>query len=172
MTLLPAVELRAPQPGDLGWIVERHGAVYADEYGLDIHFEALVARICADFVDRLQPEREACWIAARGQERLGSVMLVQARDDASGEPRPGVAKLRLLLLEPHARGLGVGKRLVRQCSDFARPAGYDRIELWTQSALTAARALYAAEGYRLVRSAAGRGFGQGVINETWELALR
>lgn len=165
------VELRPPQPGDLGWIVERHGAFYAAEHGLDQRFEALVARICADFVDRCEPAREACWIAARGPERLGSVMLVQARDEATGEPRPGVAKLRLLLLEPHARGLGVGKRLVRRCSDFARAAGYARVVLWTQSALLAARALYAAEGYRLVHSEAGHGFGQDVVNETWELTL-
>lgn len=165
------VELRAPQPGDLGWIVERHGAFYATEYGLDVHFEALVARICADFVDRFQPKREACWIAARGAERLGCVMLVQARDDATGRVRPGVAKLRLLLLEPHARGLGLGKRLVRQCSDFARAAGYKRIVLWTQSALTAARAIYAAEGYKLVSSEAVNSFGQDVVSETWELVL-
>jgi len=166
-----AVELREPQPGDLGWIVERHGAFYAAEYGLDTRFEALVARICADFVDRLQPQREACWIAARGTERLGCVMLVQARDDATGKEHPGVAKLRLLLLEPHARGLGLGKRLVRQCSDFARAAGYKRIELWTQSALTAARAIYAAEGYRLVHSEPLNSFGQDVISESWELTL-
>ncbi|WP_457324184.1 bifunctional helix-turn-helix transcriptional regulator/GNAT family N-acetyltransferase [Roseateles sp. P5_E11] len=170
-----AVELRSPQPGDLGWIVERHGAFYAAEYGLDVRFEALVARICADFVDRFQPQREACWIAARGTERLGCVMLVQARDEsqdgATGKPRPGVAKLRLLLLEPHARGLGLGKRLVRQCSDFARAAGYKRIELWTQSALTAARAIYAAEGYRLVHSEPLNSFGQDVISESWELTL-
>ncbi|KQV60281.1 hypothetical protein ASC95_02080 [Pelomonas sp. Root1217] len=170
-----AVELREPQPGDLGWIVERHGAFYAAEYGLDTHFEALVARICADFVDRFQPQREACWIAARGTERLGCVMLVQARnetrDGTVGKPRPGVAKLRLLLLEPHARGLGLGKRLVRQCSDFARAAGYKRIELWTQSALTAARAIYAVEGYRLVHSEPVNSFGQDVISETWELTL-
>ncbi|RZL37172.1 MAG: GNAT family N-acetyltransferase [Rubrivivax sp.] len=166
-----AVELRPPRPGDLGWIVERHGAFYAAEYGLDVRFEALVARICADFVDHRQPQREACWIAARGDERLGCVMLVQARDETTGTPRAGVAKLRLLLLEPQARGLGIGKRLVRQCSDFARAAGYERIVLWTQSALTAARTIYAAEGYRLVHSAAGQGFGTDVVNETWELAL-
>ncbi|HEY8879715.1 MAG TPA: bifunctional helix-turn-helix transcriptional regulator/GNAT family N-acetyltransferase [Roseateles sp.] len=166
-----AVELRAHQPGDLGWIVERHGAFYAADYGLDARFEALVARICADFVDRFKPGREACWIAARGPERLGSVMLVQARDEATGRVRPGVAQLRLLLLEPHARGLGVGKRLVRQCSDFARAAGYKRIVLWTQSALTAARAIYAAEGYRLVNSEAMNSFGQDVISESWELTL-
>jgi DNA-binding MarR family transcriptional regulator/GNAT superfamily N-acetyltransferase len=165
------VELRMHQPGDLGWIVERHGAFYAAEYGLDQHFEALVARICADFVDRFEPGREACWIAARGSDRLGSVMLVQARDDATGRARAGVAQLRLLLLEPHARGLGVGKRLVRQCSDFARTAGYQRITLWTQSALTAARAIYAAEGYQLVHSEPMHSFGQAVISERWELRL-
>lgn len=166
------VELRAPRAGDLGWIVERHGATYAAELGLDQRFEALVARICADFVDRFQPGREACWIAARGAERLGCVMLVQAREEATDAPRPGVAKLRLLLLEPHARGLGLGRRLVRQCSDFARQAGYERIVLWTQSGLAAARAIYAAEGYQLVHSAAGHGFGIDVVNETWELTLR
>lgn len=166
------VELRAPRAGDLGWIVERHGANYAAELGLDQRFEGLVARICADFVDRFQPGREACWIAARGAERLGCVMLVQAREEATDAPRPGVAKLRLLLLEPHARGLGLGRRLVRQCSDFARQAGYERIVLWTQSGLAAARAIYAAEGYQLVHSAAGHGFGIDVVNETWELTLR
>lgn len=165
------VELRPPQPGDLGWIVQRHGAVYAAEYGLDARFEALVARICADFVDHLKPEREACWIAARGAERLGSVMLVQARDEASGRLRPGTAQLRLLLLEAHARGLGVGKRLVRQCSDFARAAGYKRVVLWTQQGLAAARAIYAAEGYRLVHSEPASGFGQDVVSERWELTL-
>ncbi|MBW8848654.1 MAG: bifunctional helix-turn-helix transcriptional regulator/GNAT family N-acetyltransferase [Burkholderiales bacterium] len=166
-----AVELRPPQPGDLGWLIERHGAVYAAEYGLDARFEALVARICADFIDRFQPEREACWIAARGAERLGAVMLVQARDDKTGRVRPGVAQLRLLLLEPHARGLGLGKRLVRQCSDSARAAGYKRVVLWTQSALIAARAIYAAEGYQLVSSEAMDSFGQQVISEKWEMVL-
>ena len=165
------VELRTQQPGDLGWIIERHGATYAAEYGLDARFEALVARICADFVDRLKPEREACWIAVRGAERLGSVMLVQARDDKTGRVRPGIAQLRLLLLEPHARGLGVGQRLVRQCSDFARAAGYKRIVLWTQSALTAARAIYSAEGYQLVGSEVMDSFGQQVTSERWEMAL-
>lgn len=167
----PPVELRPQQPGDLGWIIERHGAVYAAEYGLDARFEALVARICADFVDRFKPGREACWIAARGPERLGSILLVQARDEASGRVRPGVAQLRLLLLEPHARGLGVGKRLVRRCTDFSRAAGYRRIVLWTQSALTSARAIYAAEGYRLVGSEAQDSFGQRVVSEHWELRL-
>ncbi len=167
----PTVELRPPRPGDLGWIVERHGALYAAELGLDARFEALVARICADFVDHFEPAREACWIAARGAERLGSVMLVQARDGASGQPRDGTAQLRLLLLEPRARGLGVGKRLVRQCSDFARAAGYRRIALWTQSELTTARAIYAAEGYRLLDSEPMRSCGRDIVSESWELAL-
>ncbi|MDR7297731.1 GNAT superfamily N-acetyltransferase [Pelomonas aquatica] len=167
----PAIELRPPQPGDLGWIIERHGAFYAAEYGLNARFEALVARICADFIDHRDPAREACWIAARGEERLGSVMLTQARDGATGEPLAGVARLRLLLLAPQARGQGVGRQLVRECSDFARAAGYQRILLWTQSALTAARALYAAQGYRLITSEAVNSFGQDVISETWELLL-
>jgi len=166
-----SVELRGLQPGDLGWIIERHGAIYAAEYGLDARFEALVARICGDYVDRLEPEREACWVAARGAERLGAVMLVRARDDTTGRVRPGIGQLRLLLLEPHARGLGLGKRLVRQCSDFARAAGYKRLVLWTQSALTAARAIYAAEGYELVSSEAMNSFGQRVVSERWEMAL-
>ncbi|KQW52101.1 MULTISPECIES: GNAT family N-acetyltransferase [unclassified Roseateles] len=171
MELPTTVELRPPQPGDLGWIIERHGAFYAAEYALDVHFEALVARICADFVDRLSAEREACWIAARGAERLGSVMLVRARDEATGDVREGVAQLRLLLLEPRARGLGIGKRLVRRCSDFARGAGYARITLWTQSELTSARAIYSAEGYALVHSEALTSFGRQVISERWELRL-
>jgi GNAT superfamily N-acetyltransferase len=169
---IPAdIELRPPQPGDLGWIVQRHGAFYAAEHGLNAHFEALVARICADFVDHRDASREACWIAARGAERLGSVMLVQSRDGATGAPIAGVARLRLLLLEPQARGQGVGRRLVHACSEFARAAGYERIQLWTQSALTTARALYAAQGYRLIASEAVNSFGQDVISETWELRL-
>lgn len=167
----PPVALRPQLPGDLGWIIERHGAVYAAEYGLDGRFEALVARICADFVDHFKAGREACWIAGRGPQRLGSVMLVQARDEVTGRVRPGIAQLRLLLVEPHARGLGVGKRLVRQCTDFSRAAGYKSIVLWTQSALTAARAIYAAEGYRLVTSEALDSFGQAVVSERWALKL-
>ena len=167
----PAIELRPPRPGDFGWIVERHGSFYAAGFGLNASFEALVARICADFIDHGDATREACWIAARGAERLGSVMLAQARDATTGEAQPGVARLRLLLLEPQARGLGVGKRLVRQCSDFARAAGYQRIVLWTQSELVAARGIYAAAGYRLSASQATTSFGRDVISETWELVL-
>ena len=157
--------------GDIGWVVERHGRVYADEYGWDMRFEALVARIAADFVDHLDPAREACWIAERDGVNVGCVFLVQARDDASGEPVAGTAQLRLLLVEPAARGLGIGARLVDECERFARRNGYRRIVLWTNSVLVAARAIYAKAGYRLVASEPHESFGQPLVGETWELAL-
>jgi GNAT superfamily N-acetyltransferase len=166
-----AAALRPPRPGDIGWVVERHGELYAREWGYDWRFEALVARIAADFVDRFDPAREACWIAERGRERLGCVLLVQARDEATGTVEPGVAQLRLLLVEPHARGLGLGKRLTAQCERFAREAGYRRIRLWTQSELLAARAIYAAAGYRRTASEPHDSFRSGLVAETWELQL-
>lgn len=162
--------LRNHRPGDIGWVISRHGALYATEFGWDIHFEALVARIAADFIDRLDPQREACWIAERDRQPLGCVFLVQARTD-DGTPEPGVAQLRLLLVEPHARGLGVGKRLTAQCESYARAAGYRRIRLWTQSMLGAARAIYAAAGYRLLASEPHCSFGQQLVGEIWELEL-
>lgn len=165
-----SIDLRAPQPGDIGWVVSRHGALYAQEFGWDWRFEALVARIAADFVDRFDAAQEACWIACRGGERLGCVFLVQARDD-DGRPESGVAQLRLLLLEPAARGLGVGKRLVAQCTAFARAAGYRRVRLWTQQTLAAARGIYAAEGYRLVGTEAHQSFGHSHVGEIWEMDL-
>ena len=163
--------LRAPQAGDIGWVVERHGRVYADEYGWDRRFESLVARIAADFVDRFEPAREACWIAERDGANVGSVFLVQARDEASGEPVAGTAQLRLLLVEPAARGLGIGRRLVDECERFARRSGYRKVVLWTNSVLVAARAIYVKAGYRLVASAPHESFGHPLIGETWELAL-
>ena len=165
------IVLDPPGPGDIGWVVSRHGALYAAEQGLTIGFEAMVARIAADFVDRFDPAREAAWIARRGSERLGCVFLVQARDDASGAPVPGVAQLRLLLVEPAARGLGLGKRLSAACERFARAAGYGRIRLWTQSQLLAARGIYAAAGYRLVGAEPQRGFGIDYVSEVWEKVL-
>jgi DNA-binding MarR family transcriptional regulator/GNAT superfamily N-acetyltransferase len=165
------VQLRHHHAGDIGWVVARHGAVYAQEYGWDLRFEALVARIGADFIDRFDAAREACWIAERGGERLGCVFLVQARDDASGEPERGVAQLRLLLVEPAARGQGVGKLLVEACTAFARAAGYARIRLWTNSVLVAARAIYAKAGYTLVASEPHTSFGHALVGETWELVL-
>lgn len=170
-----AIALRPHAPGDIGWVISRHGALYAAEYGWDLRFEALVARIAADFVERFDPAREACWIAAhagaRADERLGCVFLVQARDEASGEPTAGVAQLRLLLVEPRARGLGLGRQLVAECERFARAAGYRCIRLWTNDVLDAARGIYRARGYRLVASAPHESFGQRLVGETWELDL-
>jgi len=163
--------LRAHRPGDLGWVIARHGALYAHEYGWDIRFEALVARIAAHFVEHLEPEREACWIAERDGANLGCVFLVQARDDATDAPQPGVAQLRLLLVEPSARGLGIGARLVDECERFARGAGYRRIVLWTNSVLVAARGIYAKAGYRLTKNEHHTSFGHALVGENWELEL-
>ena len=163
--------LRPPHAGDIGWVIERHGRIYADEYGWDMRFESLVARIAADFVNRLDPAKEACWIAERDGSAVGCVFLVQARDDASGEPVAGAAQLRLLLVEPAARGLGIGARLVAECERFARRSGYRRIVLWTNSVLVAARAIYTKAGYRLVASEPHESFGHQLVGETWELAL-
>jgi GNAT superfamily N-acetyltransferase len=163
--------LRAPRPGDMGWVVERHGAVYAAEYGWDWRFEALVARIVADFVDRFDAAREACWIAEADGQRLGAVFLVQARDDDSGAPEPGTAQLRLLLVEPAARGQRLGQRLVAACEDFARRAGYRRMRLWTNANLLAARAIYAGRGWQRVSSEAHHSFGHALVGERWELPL-
>ncbi|MEP7301647.1 MAG: helix-turn-helix domain-containing GNAT family N-acetyltransferase [Caldimonas sp.] len=163
--------LRPPHSGDIGWVVERHGALYAGEYAWDLRFEALVARIAADFVDRFDPAREACWIAERGGSNVGCVFLVQARDDAAAEPVTDTAQLRMLLVEPAARGLGIGARLVEECERFARARGYRRIVLWTNSVLLAARAIYTRAGYTLVRSEPHQSFGQQLVGETWELPL-
>jgi GNAT superfamily N-acetyltransferase len=165
------ITLRAPRPGDIGWVVSRHGALYAQEYGWDWRFEALVARIAADFVDRFDAAREACWIAERDDERLGCVFLVQARDEATGAPEAGIAQLRMLLLEPAARGLGVGQRLVDACIAFARQAGYGRIRLWTNSVLLAARAIYVKRGWRLLATESHESFGHRLTGEIWELDL-
>jgi ribosomal protein S18 acetylase RimI-like enzyme len=166
-----AITLHPPEPGDIGWVISRHGALYAAEYGWDRSFEALVARIAADFVERFDPQREAAWIARRGEERLGCVFLVQARDEHSGRPEPDIAQLRLLLVEPTARGLGLGKRLTDECERFAREAGYASIRLWTQSTLLAARGIYRAAGYRLIGTEPHRSFGADLVGEVWERAL-
>lgn len=171
----PGIALRPLAPGDLGWVISRHGALYAQEYDWDLRFEAMVARIAARFVERFDPAREAGRIAVRGDaagaERLGCVFLVQARDDKAGAPIAGVAQLRMLLVEPAARGLGLGKQLVAASEHFARQAGYHRIRLWTNSLLSAARGIYAAQGYRLIASETHHSFGHELVGETWELDL-
>jgi len=175
----PPYLLRPHGPGDIGWVIARHGALYAREYQWDLTFEALVARIAAQFIERFDPRREACWIAERPAprgssgtgENVGCVFLVQARHDDVGEPEPGVAQLRLLLVEPSARGLGIGARLVAECERFARQAGYRRIRLWTQSNLVAARSIYKAGGYQLVSTEPHHSFGHDLVGEMWELDL-
>ena len=157
------VILRPHQPEDLGWILARHATLYAKEYGWGSPFKLLVAGIIADFLRRQDPAREGCWIAERDGERAGSVMLVDAGDN--------VAKLRLLLVEPRARGLGIGPRLVEQCVRFARDAGYCNITLWTQSVLTAARTIYERAGFVRVEQKPHRSFGVDLVGETWELEL-
>jgi DNA-binding MarR family transcriptional regulator/GNAT superfamily N-acetyltransferase len=155
--------LRSPQPGDMGWIIHRHGVLYAQEYGWNEEFVALVAEIAATFIQNFDPKRECCWIAERDGEIVGSVFLVRQSDE--------VARLRLLLVEPAARGFGIGSRLVTECMRFARQAGYKTITLWTNDVLLAARHIYEKAGFHLVREEPHHSFGHDLVGEIWELAL-
>lgn len=160
----PPYLLRPHQPGDMGWVTYRHGVLYSQEYGYDERFEALVAGIVADFIKNFDPRRERCWIAEINGERVGSVFLVQKSRT--------VAQLRLLLVEPSARGLGIGKRLVEECLRFARQAGYKKIVLWTQSELHAARGIYQRTGFKLAGQKPHDSWGRkNLVSEVWELKL-
>jgi DNA-binding MarR family transcriptional regulator/N-acetylglutamate synthase-like GNAT family acetyltransferase len=159
-----AYVLREPRPGDLGWVVARHGALYSEEYGWDERFEALVAGLVARFVERLDARRERCWIAERDGENVGCVFLVRRS--------ARVAQLRMLLVEPQARGLGLGRRLVDECIRFAGQAGYRRIVLWTSSLLHAARAVYEGAGFLKVKEETEDAFGHRLVFETWERPVK
>ena len=158
-----AFMLRSHRVGDMGWVISRQGAAYAAEYGWDISYEALVAEICAQFIRNYDAAREHCWIAEVGGEPIGSVFLVKATDET--------AKLRLLMVEKTARGLGVGRALVEQCIQGARERGYSKMTLWTQSILVAARGIYQSAGFRLVATEPHHSFGQDLVGETWERDL-
>ena len=158
------IVLREHRPGDMGWVVERHAALYHEQDGWGAPFEALVAGIVKDFLENFDPQRERCWIAERDGERLGCVFVVKQT--------PKIAKLRLLIVEPRARGTGLGRKLVEACIAFAREKGYRKLVLWTHSHLAAARAIYAKTGFRkLDRTESHRDFGPRAVSEFWELPL-
>ena len=157
------VTLREPQPGDMGWVVQQHGEIYAREYGWNAEFEAMVADIVAGYLRRRQPLWERCWIAELDGERVGSVFVVRKSKT--------VAQLRMLILTPAARGQGLGTRLTDECLAFARSKGYRKMVLWTNSCLDAARHIYASKGFQRVKSAPYHGFGHDLVGETWELKL-
>jgi len=155
--------LRQHEPGDMGWVIHMHGRQYAEEYGWDEHFEALVAQICSDFINNYDPNKERCWIAEMDGQIVGSVFVVKESEE--------FAKLRLLLVDPKARGLGLGTRLVDECIRFARRKGYKSLVLWTNSVLESARNIYRNAGFKLVAEEPHHSYGHDLVGETWELSL-
>lgn len=158
-----AYQLRLPKPGDMGLVVHKHGALYAEEYGWNEHFEGLVSKIVAEFITQFNPKKERCWIAEMNGEVVGSIFIVEESDK--------IAKLRLLLVDPKARGLGLGTRLVEECIHFSKDAGYEKIKLWTNSVLKEARHIYEKTGFKLVHEEKHHSFGHDLIGETWELII-
>lgn len=160
----PAAVLREPEPGDIGWVIHRHGVLYNQEYGWDWTFEALVAKVAGEFIDRFDPTFDCCRIAEAGGRIVGSAFVVRGGD-------AGVAKLRLVYVEPQVRGTGLGRRLVEDCMTFARGAGYRRMTLWTNDVLVPARRLYQRLGFEMIAAEPYRGFGHDLVSETWERDL-
>lgn len=159
----PTITLRDPQPGDMGWVVEQHGEIYWREYGWDSRFEALVAGIVSGYVTHYQSDFEKCWIAEVNGVRAGSAFVVRKSKTT--------AQLRMLILTPQARGLGLGGKLCDECIAFARAIGYKKMTLWTNACLLAARAIYVKRGFKRVKSEPYQGFGHDLVGETWELKL-
>ncbi|WP_113884313.1 MULTISPECIES: bifunctional helix-turn-helix transcriptional regulator/GNAT family N-acetyltransferase [Cytobacillus] len=155
--------LRQHEPGDMGWVVHKHGLLYSQEYGWDGRFEALVSQIAADFINNYNPKRERCWIAEMNGETVGSIFVVEGSEDT--------AKLRLLIVDPKARGLGLGSQLVEECINFSKQAGYKKLVLWTNSVLKEARHIYQKKGFQLVKEEKHHSFGHDLVGETWELLL-
>jgi GNAT superfamily N-acetyltransferase len=160
----PSIELRSLQSGDIGWVIAEHARVYSREYGWNMRFEALVARICADYIDKHQPDWERAWVATLGEQIVGCAFVVRKSKT--------VAQLRMLIVSPQARGQGLGRRLSDECLNFARSKGYKKMQLWTNANLLSARAIYASQGFKLIQSEAYEGFGKtDLVSETWELVL-
>jgi DNA-binding MarR family transcriptional regulator/predicted GNAT family acetyltransferase len=155
--------LRQPEPGDIGWVIHQHGLLYSREYGWDASFETLVAQICLDFMNNFDPQKERCWIAEMQGERVGCIFCVKKSDE--------VAKLRMLLVTPRARGLGLGSRLVQECIQFARRSGYKKMILWTNDILVEARQIYIKAGFKLVKEEQHHSFGHDLVGQDWELTL-